>query len=156
MVRFAQGPRIGERARRRRAVLDRVDPLGVLAGAVGDEGLGRLEILELGFGQQHVLAVVGEQHALVTDEEHTAAPLADEGIVLPHVRFAAALVPVQRAGSHLPTRAGFITTAMAVIAQTSLILSPRCAGDTPKQPTLPRDLQIGLAATLALPSGEPA
>lgn len=57
-----------------------------------------------------MLAVVGEQHAFVADEEDAAVPFADEGIVLPHVGFVRTLMPVELARGHVATRAVFINS----------------------------------------------
>ena len=43
----------------------------------GWSGSGRLKSCELLLRQQHVLAVVGQQHPLVADEQHAAVPLRD-------------------------------------------------------------------------------
>ncbi len=64
VVRLTQRPGITKGTRRRGAVLDGIDPLGMLAGAVGDEGLGRLEVLELGFGQQTYCRLVCQNEGI--------------------------------------------------------------------------------------------
>ena len=45
-----------------------------MAERIGDALFRALEIGEVLFRQQDVLAVVGQQHALVADEQHAVAP----------------------------------------------------------------------------------
>ena len=68
-------PGVVEVAEGGRARLAGVDPLLVMAQRRRDRGLGRLEALELGLGQQHPPAVVGQQHALLAVEQDAQPPL---------------------------------------------------------------------------------
>src|SRR5690606_18150798 len=77
---------------RRLAGLAGVDPLGVVALGAGEGGFGRREALELLLGQEDVLAVVGEDHAVVADEQHAVVPLGDLA-VRPGLGLGGALMP---------------------------------------------------------------
>ena len=57
-------------------------------------GLGGSKPLKLVFRQQQVLAVVGEQHSLVADEQDAAVPLRNAAVA-PDGRLVAALIPGQ-------------------------------------------------------------
>src|SRR6185437_16659340 len=77
MVRFGEQTTITEWTRRRRARLAGTQPFRMMADRVGDRLRRMLEVGERLFRQQHMLAVVGEQHPLRANEERAIAPRRD-------------------------------------------------------------------------------
>ena len=68
------------------------NPLSLLTGGRCDRSLGTLETLEFFLGQQDELAIIGQQHALFTNEERAVAPFGNSTLV-PDFRFFGALIP---------------------------------------------------------------
>lgn len=108
VVRLREWACIAEGAARGRAISDRSEEFSMVAWGVCDERLRWLEVFERALREQDVFAVIGEQHAFVSNKEDTAAPFADDRIVFPDIGFRCALVPVDFARGHLAAWAVFI------------------------------------------------
>jgi hypothetical protein len=109
VVGFGEGTGVAEGAAGAGAVADGIQPFLMMARGVGDEGGGWGETGEVGFGQELVFAVVGDEHAFGADEQDAAGPLRDDGVVLPGVRFGGSLMPVDAAGGELATDAVLVS-----------------------------------------------
>src|SRR5690349_10720911 len=81
------------------ASLASVNPFFVMAETRRDRRFRRLEIFEFFFRQQNVSAVVGQQHAIISDEQRATVPLWN-ALLFPQLRFAFALVPRQLHARH--------------------------------------------------------
>src|SRR6188472_3875312 len=69
VVRLRQPAGVLEVAGGRLAGFAGVDPLGMMPLRRWNKRLGAFEVFELVFGEQQMLAVIGEEHSLVADEE---------------------------------------------------------------------------------------
>src|SRR5690606_14018299 len=80
-----------------------MDPLLMMPKALRNGGRRALEVAELILRKQGMLSVIGEDHALASDEEDAAVPLRN-ATVAPDRGFHLSLVPGQLQGRTIPAR----------------------------------------------------